>query len=219
MIVPENIENIIFDYDGVLGDSASFNKYACKQSARVFGIELTDEVYERCAPGGATIQDIASCIMSHHDMPEKSSEFISQKKSYDTQYGELVKLFQGVPEMVAKLKKNYKLAVNTGTRHILVDTVLKKHDIYDLFNFVIAAEDITKGKPDPESYLLACKKFKAEPKKCLVVEDGTSGVISAINAGCIVVGLTTTLSTDKLLSLGCHFVINSIDELMAPSEA
>lgn len=219
MIIPENINNIIFDYDGVLGDSSSFNKYACEQTALKLGINLTDGVYSHCAPGGATIHDIATCIVSHYGMPEKAAEFVQHKKSFDGEYAEKVKLYWGVPEIIKRLSTNYRLAVNTGTRHVLVDTVLQKHGVLHYFDFVIAAEDINKGKPDPESYLQACSRFGSHPSDCLVVEDGTSGISSAIAAGCIVVGLTTTHNKEDLLSLGCHFVIDALEELTVPTEA
>jgi beta-phosphoglucomutase len=216
MKIPPHIKAIIFDYDGVLGDSTPFNTYACKESAKKCGINLEDAVYLRCAPGGATIHDIATCIVTHYGMPEKVSEFITYKKQYDTDYVKEVQILPNARLCVALLSKHYPLAVNTGTRHILVDSFLDKYDLTKYIFTTIAAEDISLGKPDPESYLLACERLAQNPENCLVVEDGISGVVAAKKAGCYTVGITNEISKQKLYELGCDQVITDLSELMAP---
>lgn len=216
-IIPNHIRAIIFDYDGVLGDSATFNAYACKESAKKCGIELEDHVYRACAPGGATIRDIATCIVTHYGKPELVEDYLAYKRSFDAEYAKQVTLYDGVVETIQSLHKQYLLAVNTGTRHILVDSILAKYQLLTYLSCVIAAEDVTRGKPDPESYLLTCSKLNLDPRNCLVVEDGISGISSAKQAGCYLVGITTEYSKEKLLSLGCDQVIDSLSELMVPS--
>lgn len=219
MDIISTIQAIIFDFDGVLGDSTPFNTYACKEAATKCGIDLEHDIYLKCAPGGATIKDIATCIVTHYGKPEMVEEYLMHKKSYDKEYAKQVILYDGVEDVIKNLYTRYKLAVNTGTRHVLVDSILSKHKVDKYFKVVIAAEDISKGKPDPESYLLACSKLDVNPSNTIVIEDGESGIVSAIKAGCYVVGLVNTLGEEKLLSLGCNRVIKSLSELMAPSVA
>lgn len=219
MIIPSNIKAIIFDYDGVLGDSTAFNTYACKQSAKMCGIDLEQSVYERCAPGGATIHDIASCIMTHYGKPNMVKEYITYKKTFDLDYVKEVEILPGARDLVSSLSVAYPLAVNTGTRHFLVDSFLQKYRLTKHLKAVVAAEDILCGKPDPESYLLAARLLNINPHDCLVVEDGISGVVSAKKAGCYVVGVVAELSGEKLLELGCDQIVTSLKEIMAPSEA
>lgn len=217
MIIPKNIKAIIFDFDGVLGDSTPFNTYACKESAKLCGIDLDHDVYLKCAPGGATIRDIATCIVTHYGKPEMVEDYLSYKKSFDADYVLQVTLYDGVPKAIKLLNAQFKLAVNTGTRHVLVDSILAKYDLHKYLDCVVAAEDIAHGKPDPESYLLACHKLNTVASDCLVVEDGESGIVSAKKAGCYVVGLTTTFTKEKLYSLGCDVVIDSLTEITVPT--
>ena len=217
MKIPSNIKAIIFDYDGVLGDSTPFNTYACKESAKMCGIVLEDDVYQRCAPGGATIHDIATCIVTHYGKPHLVDEYIKHKRSFDKDYVKEVQILPEVDEVVKKLSRAYPMAVNTGTRHILVDSFLQKYNLTEYFDVVIAAEDIKNGKPDPESYLLACRHLGVLPKDCLVVEDGVSGIHSAKSAGCYVVGITNSLSNESLKNIGCNAVITKLEEIMAPT--
>lgn len=217
MFIPSNIKAIIFDYDGVLGDSTPFNTFACKESAKMCGIDLEHDVYLRCAPGGATIRDIATCIVTHYGKPHLVDAYIKYKRSFDKDYVKEVKILPDVELVVKALSERYPLAINTGTRHILVDSFLHKYNLSKYFSHVIAAEDIKSGKPDPESYLLACRRLGVSPSDCLVVEDGVSGIVSAKAAGCYVAGITNSLSTQSLKDLGCYAMITKLREIMAPT--
>ena len=57
---------------------------------------------------------------------------------------------------------------------------------------LVCAEDVTRGKPSPDAYLLAARELGVSPPDCLVVEDAPAGVQAARAAGMTVVGLTTT---------------------------
>lgn len=181
------------------------------------GIDLEHEVYLRCAPGGATIRDIAACIVTHYGKPHLVDEYIKYKRSFDKDYVKEVQILPDVEQVIQTLSQQYPLAVNTGTRHILVDSFLEKYNLSKYFAYVVAAEDIKRGKPDPESYLLACNQLGFSPSEVLVVEDGASGLVSAKTAGCYVVGITNSLSAQSLKDLGCQVTISNIRELMVPT--
>ena len=63
---------------------------------------------------------------------------------------------------------------------------------------MVVAEDITKGKPDPEPYLKGAARLGVAPADCLVFEDAPAGIASARSAGMQVVGITTTFDREKL---------------------
>ncbi|MFY3328507.1 HAD-IA family hydrolase [Vibrio fluvialis] len=56
---------------------------------------------------------------------------------------------------------------------------------------LITVEDVTKGKPNPEGYILAASKLNAVPSECLVFEDASAGIYSALSAGCDVINITS----------------------------
>lgn len=219
MIIKSQIKAIIFDYDGVLGDSDSFNSYACKESAKRCGIDLEESVYRKCAPGGATIKDIATCIVTHYDKPNMVDQFLQSKRSFDNDYINEVKILAHTESTIVNLHNIYPLAINTGTRSVLVRGFLSKYGLDKYFQTIVSAEDIKHGKPDPESYLLACNKLGIAPEYALVVEDGVSGVVAAKKAGCYVVGISSSIHSSKLRELGCDEIISNLSELMVPSEA
>lgn len=219
MEIPERIKAVIFDYDGVLGDSGPFNSYACKESAKMCNINLTTDVYELCAPGGATIHDIATCIVSHYGHPELVDQFVKYKKTFDKDYVQEVTILSNVVLTLERLALHYPLAINTGTRHILVDSFLEKYALIKYFKAIVAAEDIVHGKPNPESYLKAAKLLDTAPENCLVVEDGSSGIKAGLSAGCYIVGITNSLSKGELQQLGCNAIISDLAEITVPTAA
>lgn len=63
---------------------------------------------------------------------------------------------------------------------------------------LVCADDVLRGKPDPEPYLLAARLLGHSPHRCVVIEDSTAGVASARAAGMQVLGITTTMSREEL---------------------
>ena len=81
------------------------------------------------------------------------------------------------------------LAVATSSRHAYADRLLTRHGLRDRFAFVLASEDVTRGKPDPEIYRLAADRFGVPAASMLVLEDSPAGVAAATAAGAIAVGV------------------------------
>ncbi len=81
------------------------------------------------------------------------------------------------------------LAVATSSRHAYADRLLTRHGLRDRFTFVLASEDVTRGKPDPEIYHLAAERFGVPAGSVVVLEDSPAGVAAATAAGAIAVGV------------------------------
>ena len=65
-----------------------------------------------------------------------------------------------------------------------IDLVLEKFDIKNYFSLIVSGDDVKKGKPNPETYLVASQKLGFTPEECLVLEDATAGINAAKDAGC-----------------------------------
>jgi HAD superfamily hydrolase (TIGR01509 family) len=90
------------------------------------------------------------------------------------------------------------MCVATGSAKRVVDDLLDKN-FSGLFECYISGDDVKKGKPDPEAYLLALKKIGGSIKNTLVVENAPLGIESARKAGLKVYALETTLPKRYLL--------------------
>lgn len=91
-------------------------------------------------------------------------------------------------------------AVVTGSSRSAVLHILHSLEIDNMVNLIVSGEDVTHGKPDPESYLLAAKKLQVSPGECLVLEDSVNGVRSAVAAGMHVVAIATPFTNAGLHS-------------------
>ena len=89
-------------------------------------------------------------------------------------------------------------ALTTLSRRKDVVHVISSLGIEHLLNVVLTAEDVTKGKPDPEIYLLAAQRLKVSPEECLVLEDSVNGIKAAQNAGMNVVAIATPFTNASI---------------------
>ncbi|MHA2408096.1 MAG: HAD family hydrolase [Candidatus Ranarchaeia archaeon] len=81
-----------------------------------------------------------------------------------------------------------------------VTHVINSLNIKALLDVVITAEDVTKGKPDPQIYLLAAQKLGIPPQECLVLEDSVNGIKSGLVAGMSVVAIATPFTKASILA-------------------
>jgi HAD superfamily hydrolase (TIGR01509 family) len=101
-----------------------------------------------------------------------------------------VKIMPGAAELVAAVADaGLPYALVTSSQRRFVDAVLARTGLE--FPVVVTGSDVTRGKPDPEPYLLAARRLGVPPGQCLVLEDSLTGVTAAEAAGCFVVAVPT----------------------------
>ena len=99
-------------------------------------------------------------------------------------------MMPGLPELLDQLEElNIPKAVCTSSSQRVAREVLGRAGVWERFQFVLAFEDIVRGKPDPEIYLKAASKFGVTSEKMLVLEDSVSGCHAARNAGAVTVAV------------------------------
>jgi beta-phosphoglucomutase-like phosphatase (HAD superfamily) len=101
-------------------------------------------------------------------------------------------LFAGVARFIEIAAECYPLALASGARREEIETALDSTGLRRYFLVIVAAEDFVRGKPHPESFLLALEQLNAKigkatkairPEECLVIEDSIEGVNGARAAG------------------------------------
>lgn len=120
---------------------------------------------------------------------------------------------KGAKEFVESLKKlGIKTALVTSSNQEKMENVYKKIPYFKtLFDKIFTAEMFTKGKPDPECYILGAKSFNAKIQNCIVFEDSFHGLEAGRNAGMTVVGLATTNPKTSIASLA-NLVIDDFSQ-------
>ncbi len=96
----------------------------------------------------------------------------------------------GLYDLLAALERaEIPKAIATSSNVALVQACLKPFDFEKRFQFILTAEDIVRGKPDPEIYLTAARRFGIAPAEMMVLEDSQNGCIAAASAGAFTVAV------------------------------
>lgn len=185
----KNIEAAIFDMDGTLIDSMwvwdSIDTIYLKKRNLIIPSNLKSDIEN------LTFLDAAKYFKNKFDLPDSLDEIMNEwNNTAYHEYANNVNLKPFVKEYLLKLKSlNIKLGLATNNCTMLLETVLKKHGIYDLFNAITTTDEVTRGKDYPDIYLLTAKKLEIQPKNCIVFEDILPAVIGAKAAGMKVIGV------------------------------
>ena len=202
------LKAIIFDCDGVSADSEHLHFSLFKKVLEPEGIELDQAEYveKYLAMDDRGCFDAVFAARGKTLPPSDRSRLIAQKTAlYQKTATQNLVILPGVVEFVMAASQKYPLAMASGALRDEVLLMLDAAGIKHYFDAVVAAEDVTRGKPAPDAYLKALSELtKKHPEKniraedCLVVEDSIHGLLSAHAAKMKVVGVTTTYSAEEL---------------------
>lgn len=195
----------LFDLDGVLIDSEGLYTRFWADTEREFPTGIPDFAKKI---KGTNLKSIMN-YFSEEDRPKILA------KIYDFDSHLTYEPFDGAEELLRRLKAlGIKTALVTSSNTEKMEQfhkVLPQFRSY--FDVIIDGSMVTKGKPDPEGYLLAAEALGEEPGNCIVVEDSLQGVMSGRAAGAEVWGLTTTLTAD-ILAPHAHRLFGNIAEIL-----
>lgn len=211
----KKVTHVIFDVDGTLLNTEVAYTRAIKETSASYGKNYTHDLQMRHL--GRSSQMMANIVVEELEIPAGTDEFL---RKYHIIAHSLIgesELMPGVEDLVRHLHKhNIPLAIATSSVQEGFDIKMSNHqDFLKLFSHYVLTEDpeVKQGKPSPDIFLVACKRFKDKPKpeECLVFEDSPSGVKAAIAAGmqCVMVpdkDIPNELKKDATL------VLNGFDE-------
>lgn len=189
----------IFDWDGVIVDSSRQHERAWERLARQKGLPLPPGFFRRSF--GMKNARVITELLGWTQNPAEVEQLSWQKEEYFRQFlrAEGLSLLPGVREWLETLRQaGVPCAIGSSTPRENLDVSLQLLNAADYFQVIVAAEDVGRGKPDPEVFLTAAKRLGIPPVKCVVFEDAHVGLEAARAAGMIAVGLATTHPADSL---------------------
>ncbi|MER7175036.1 HAD-IA family hydrolase [Streptomyces mesophilus] len=197
-------EALLFDNDGTLISSME-SVYRCwRRWAEEYGI--TAEDFARVELHGRPAVEIIAELLPAEKIPEALAR-IEQLEVEDVPGGVVV--LPGTKELVTSLPRSRWAVVTSATRPL---AEARLHEVGIDFPVMIAANDITRGKPDPEPFLLAAERLGVDPARCVVFEDAPAGLAAGRAAGMITVALTTTHTADELAA---DYVVKDLSAVFA----
>jgi HAD superfamily hydrolase (TIGR01509 family) len=179
------ISAIAWDIDGTLIDSEPTHQAALAEVSARYGVEISPE--DRRFTGVA-LEGVWTMLAPRYPAGLDRQAWVEAIVSTYVAMAPALRPFPRARETVEALARKGHLqgcVSNSGRR--IVDANLAALGFANLFRFSIAREDVEFGKPDPEPYRLACRRFDLAPEAVLAVEDSGVGAASARAAGLPVV--------------------------------
>jgi beta-phosphoglucomutase len=173
---------VIFDMDGVLIDSAEPHLESWRRLAEECGGSVTREQF--AATFGRQNRDIIPILFG--EVSEDRTQVLSERK--EEIYRDLVRerppIVPGAVELVCGLKEaGAGLAVGSSGPMANVKLVVGAMGVGELISVIVSGDDVSRGKPDPQVFTVACERLGLAPGRCVVVEDAPAGVTAARAAG------------------------------------
>jgi sugar-phosphatase len=201
---------VLFDLDGVLIDSTRCVERHWRQWAALHSLDA--DAILRGAHGVRNV-DTMRRIAPHLDVEKEASVFAAREVA-DT---EGVVAVDGAAGLLAGLQGTA-WAVVTSCSSALAHTRLRAAGLA-VPPMLITGSDVSRGKPDPEPYLLAAARLGVEPAECIVVEDAPAGIEAGKRAGMRVIAIAFTYPREQLGSSAADVLVDRLaDVCMRPSD-
>lgn len=203
---------VIFDMDGVICHTNPYHSVAFKEFFLKRGLNPTEEEFALHMFGKSN-----SYILKHFLKREVvGDEFLLMEEEKEGLFREIyephVAPVTGYLQFFDNLKENQVVTgVATSAPRANLDLIFSKVLIGERMGSILASEDVTKHKPDPEVYLKSAANLEMDPSQCVVFEDSFSGVTAALNAGMKVVGVLTSHTANELPP--CNLYIDNYEGL------
>jgi beta-phosphoglucomutase family hydrolase len=202
----------IFDWDGVIINSASQHELSWERLAKECGKELPENHFKRGF--GMKNEVIIPELLGWTAVPTEVRLLSLRKEAI---YREVVReqgmtALPGVEAWLRRLREaGVACAIASSTHRENITTTLEVLALGEFFSVIVSAEDVKRGKPDPEVFLTAAQKLGVEPKDGVVFEDALVGIAAAKAAGMRMVAVATTEPKEKLAH--ADWVVDRMDEL------
>jgi len=209
----------LWDLDGTLVDSEEYHWLSWRGAMAAEGFELT---YDRfLASFGQRNDRILGAWLGTDADPERVRRIGDEKEAEYRRLAETRGLtpLPGAREWLEALHAaGWKQAIASSAPRLNVETMLRVLHLTPLLDAIVSAEDVTRGKPDPEVFLTAAAKLAVPPAHCVVVEDAAAGVEAGRRAGMHTIGVNPRTRLDADVSVGSLIDLppNAFDRLLNP---
>jgi HAD superfamily hydrolase (TIGR01509 family) len=205
-------QGAIFDWDGVIINSAAQHELSWERLAKECGKVLPENHFKRGF--GMKNEMIIPELLGWTAVPTEVRLLSLRKEAI---YREVVReigmtALPGVESWLRQLREaGIACIIASSTHRENITTTLQVLGLEGFFADIVSAEDVKRGKPDPEVFLTAARRIEVEPADGIVFEDALVGIAAGKAAGMRVVAVATTEPKEKLAH--ADWVVDRMDEL------
>jgi beta-phosphoglucomutase len=196
----KHIKAVIFDLDGVIVSTDECHYLAWKQIAVNEDIPFNRQDNERLR--GVSRMESLEILLEKARVGYTDAQKAIMADKKNNVYKQLIAkltpndLLPGARETLERLKADgIKVAIGTVSKN--APAILKYIGLEGFFDAVADGSQISRGKPDPEVFLLAARLLGVPPVNCLVVEDAAAGILAAVNGGMCSLGVGSAAAHPK----------------------
>jgi HAD superfamily hydrolase (TIGR01509 family) len=200
---------VAWDIDGTLIDSERLHQLALLETSASFGVDLSDLPEE--AFRGTHMRDVWSALQ--HRFPkgtEMEAWHAAIERHYVTRAPALAASPGALDTILALGARGVLQACVSNSGRAVVDANLDALGIRDKIAFSISLDDVTVGKPNPEPFREAARRFGLPPAEVMAVEDSAAGARSATDAGLYVVAYAPTGAV-----VACDKAVSNLSQILA----
>ncbi len=197
----------IFDHDGVLVDTLRLHQDSWVEMGRETGVPITPEIVLKTF--GMTNAMILRMLLGESLTDAEVLDYSDRKEA---KYRDLARgrigLMDGVrPFLDAVTAAGFRMAIGSSGVRKNLELTVAECDLHGRFAAIVAGEDVTRGKPDPQVFLLAAERSGVAPGEAVVFEDAPVGIRAAKAAGMLAVGVTSSHDEAALREAGADLVV------------
>jgi mannitol-1-/sugar-/sorbitol-6-phosphatase len=184
-----SVRGILFDMDGVLVSSIGSVERSWTKWAEKHGVDPALAI--KTAHGRRAIETVRFLRPDLNDEEE-----LRHLEEMEVNDNEGVEILEGVLPILQALPTNRWTVVTSATKRLALSRM--RHGGIPVPERVVTADKVSKGKPDPEPYVVGAKLLGLKPEECLVIEDAASGAKAGHAAGCKVLATLFSHSMESL---------------------
>ena len=199
------LKAVLFDFNGVIINDEAIHERLIEQLLIEENLRLSPGEFGRVCLGRSDRVCLTELLASRGRVVTEAylmDLMVRKARAYQRQLEALEKLpiYPGLADLMFNLRAaQLKLAVVSGALRSEIESVLQKSQLATYFSAIVAGDDITTSKPEPDGYLLAVERLNQQypelnlqPNECLAIEDTPAGIQAAKRAGIPVVGVANT---------------------------
>jgi len=199
---------VILDFDGVITDSEILHLRAFNRVLAQYGIEITTKDYYKEYLGLTDVDCFK--LLIHKGLLEAEQQQIEDLvKQKNLIFEEMAKtegqIIKGVRDFLQMLKENnVPMAICSGAVRAEIELILEQARLRPFFEVIVSTEQVRKGKPHPEGFLLTLQKLNRNvtdpilPNQCIAIEDSHWGLEAAKAAGMHTIAVTNSYDAEQL---------------------
>jgi HAD superfamily hydrolase (TIGR01509 family) len=192
---PRLVTALLFDFNGTISDDEGVQCEIFRELFAEQGRPLSEQEYFDVLAGRSDPEIVEHWLGTGH--PAVAEVLEHRAQLFRKRAGDGSTVPPHVRESVLRAAGRSRLAVVSGAVRSEIDMVLRAADL-DVFEVIVSAEDVTRGKPDPEGYLLALRRLRLQAADAVAIEDAPPGIAAAKAAGLSCVAVLGTVPRERL---------------------